>query len=160
MCDLKNSKEHRLVSLLGQSQSRKTKTFSNFWHVMMARIYSPVLICYNDAQLTAQSLCRRDDIVTTAGKHLSAYLEMSQFHLLRTAFIWALYHQRQNLSLCEIVRKQLIFQQYFIVNWALVTCIPKRSRNSRVSKDWLQLSLWNNTWLYAQQHQNDSVFGV
>lgn len=51
-------------------------------------------------------------------------LEMSQFHLLQTAFIWALYCQGKNLSLCKIVRKQLIFQQYFIVNWALVTCIP------------------------------------
>lgn len=56
-------------------------------------------------------------------------LEMSQFHLLQTAFIWALYRQGKNLSLCKIVGKQLIFQQYFIVNWALVPCIPKRSRN-------------------------------
>lgn len=51
-------------------------------------------------------------------------LEMSQLHLLHTAFIWTLYRQGKNLSLCKIVRKQLIFQQYFIVNWALVTCIP------------------------------------
>lgn len=53
-------------------------------------------------------------------------LEMSQFHLLQTAFIWAFYRQGKDLSLCKIVRKQLIFQQYFIVNWTLVTCIPYR----------------------------------
>lgn len=107
----------------------------------MARIHSPILICYNDTHKQGKvvMLYRLHCVVTTARKRPS-YLEMSQLHLLQTAFIWALDRQGKDLSLCKIVRKQLIFQQYFIVNWTLVTCIPKRSRNLRVSS--LKRSPW------------------